>query len=205
MKYSELFYGRHFRGIHYMRRASLNLCCSILIFVYFEIYIIICSLQFPFPATVVFIGTMLFAFQQLSGINAVFYFSSAVFRSAGVPSDIANICVGFAYLSGQTRETQWSYHVLLTSGLSFFSNRLSCRHAFDGHIRKEASSCRKFSGNGKVAILVSKIFVDCEFICISQLQLVLIQAAAMGLQAIAASLSDQGSWHVNLSVGGMLL
>ncbi|URE30501.1 Sugar transporter [Musa troglodytarum] len=30
-------------------------------------------------------------------------------------------------------------------------------------------------------------------------------AAAMGLQAIAASLSDQGSWHVYLSVGGMLL
>lgn len=31
IKYSELFYGRHFRGIHYMRRALLNLCCSILI------------------------------------------------------------------------------------------------------------------------------------------------------------------------------
>lgn len=57
-------------------------------------------ISIPFFATVVFIGTMLFALQQLSGINAVFYFSSAVFKSAGVASDIANICVGFANLSG---------------------------------------------------------------------------------------------------------
>ncbi|ONK80425.1 uncharacterized protein A4U43_C01F17590 [Asparagus officinalis] len=49
---------------------------------------------------VVFIGTMLFALQQLSGINAIFYFSSTVFRKAGVPSDTANICVGIANLSG---------------------------------------------------------------------------------------------------------
>ncbi|KAF8388963.1 hypothetical protein HHK36_025647 [Tetracentron sinense] len=49
---------------------------------------------------VVFIGSTLFALQQLSGINAVFYFSSTVFKSAGVPSDLANICVGIANLSG---------------------------------------------------------------------------------------------------------
>ncbi|GAV64460.1 Sugar_tr domain-containing protein [Cephalotus follicularis] len=49
---------------------------------------------------VVFIGSTLFALQQLSGINAVFYFSSTVFKSAGVPSEFANICVGIANLSG---------------------------------------------------------------------------------------------------------
>ncbi|KAL5756054.1 hypothetical protein ACOSQ2_020800 [Xanthoceras sorbifolium] len=49
---------------------------------------------------VVFIGSGLFALQQLSGINAVFYFSSTVFKNAGVPSDSANICVGIANLSG---------------------------------------------------------------------------------------------------------
>ncbi|XVF24964.1 hypothetical protein REPUB_Repub13aG0172700 [Reevesia pubescens] len=49
---------------------------------------------------VVFIGSTLFALQQLSGINAVFYFSSTVFKSAGVPSESANICVGIANLLG---------------------------------------------------------------------------------------------------------
>lgn len=49
---------------------------------------------------VVFIGSTLFALQQLSGINAVFYFSSTVFKSAGVPSDLANVFVGIANLSG---------------------------------------------------------------------------------------------------------
>lgn len=38
---------------------------------------------------VVLIGCALFGFQQLSGINAVFYFSSIVFRNAGVSSDVA--------------------------------------------------------------------------------------------------------------------
>uniref|UniRef100_A0A1J3IKH2 Putative plastidic glucose transporter 2 n=1 Tax=Noccaea caerulescens TaxID=107243 RepID=A0A1J3IKH2_NOCCA len=49
---------------------------------------------------VVFIGSTLFALQQLSGINAVFYFSSTVFKSAGVPSDKANIFVGISNLLG---------------------------------------------------------------------------------------------------------
>ncbi|XP_021276081.1 probable plastidic glucose transporter 2 isoform X1 [Herrania umbratica] len=49
---------------------------------------------------VVFIGSTLFALQQLSGINAVFYFSSSVFKSAGVPSDLANVFIGVANLSG---------------------------------------------------------------------------------------------------------
>ncbi|XP_057468325.1 probable plastidic glucose transporter 2 [Actinidia eriantha] len=49
---------------------------------------------------VVFIGSTLFALQQLSGINAVFYFSSTVFRSAGISSNLANIFVGIANLLG---------------------------------------------------------------------------------------------------------
>ncbi|CAH2065871.1 unnamed protein product [Thlaspi arvense] len=49
---------------------------------------------------VVFIGSTLFALQQLSGINAVFYFSSTVFKSAGVPSDMANTFVGISNLLG---------------------------------------------------------------------------------------------------------
>ncbi|KAJ0075914.1 hypothetical protein Patl1_34259 [Pistacia atlantica] len=58
------------------------------------------ELIFGRHSRVVFIGSALFALQQLSGINAVFYFSSTVFKNAGVPSDFANICVGIANLSG---------------------------------------------------------------------------------------------------------
>jgi hypothetical protein len=61
----------------------------------------VCSLQVPLFATVVFIGTMLFALQQLSGINSVFYFSSTVFRSVGVSASLANICMGVSNLSGE--------------------------------------------------------------------------------------------------------
>ncbi|KAL4563928.1 hypothetical protein LXL04_027977 [Taraxacum kok-saghyz] len=49
---------------------------------------------------VVFIGSTLFALQQLSGINAVFYFSSTVFKSAGVSSNLANAFVGIVNLLG---------------------------------------------------------------------------------------------------------
>ncbi|XP_019425031.1 PREDICTED: probable plastidic glucose transporter 3 isoform X2 [Lupinus angustifolius] len=49
---------------------------------------------------VMFIGSALFALQQLSGINAVFYFSSTVFESFGVPSYLANTCIGICNLLG---------------------------------------------------------------------------------------------------------
>lgn len=45
-------------------------------------------------------GSTLFAFQQLSGINAVFYFSSTVFKSFGVSSDLANTSIGISNLLG---------------------------------------------------------------------------------------------------------
>ncbi|KAI3443727.1 hypothetical protein Pfo_000392 [Paulownia fortunei] len=51
---------------------------------------------------VVFIGSTLFALQQLSGINAVFYFSSTVFRHAGVSSNLTNVSVGIANLIGSS-------------------------------------------------------------------------------------------------------
>jgi hypothetical protein len=59
---------------------------------------VLCYSRIPFA--VVFIGSTLFALQQLSGINAVFYFSSTVFKSAGVPSNLANVFIGIANLTG---------------------------------------------------------------------------------------------------------
>ncbi|KAK2432576.1 Major facilitator superfamily protein [Trifolium repens] len=60
----------------------------------------ISELLFGCHARVMFIGSTLFALQQLSGINAVFYFSSAVFESFGVPSKLGNTCVGICNLLG---------------------------------------------------------------------------------------------------------
>lgn len=59
------------------------------------------TLCWYFQFTVVMIGSILFGLQQLSGINAVFYFSSAVFKSVGVPSNLANVCVGLSNLTGK--------------------------------------------------------------------------------------------------------
>ncbi|MFQ6623867.1 hypothetical protein Gotur_004445 [Gossypium turneri] len=58
------------------------------------------ELLFGHHRKVVFIGSTLFALQQLSGINSVFFFSSTVFKSAGVSSQSTNICVGIANFLG---------------------------------------------------------------------------------------------------------
>jgi hypothetical protein len=42
-----------------------------------------------FIYAVVSVGVALFFFQQMAGINAVVYYSTAVFRSAGIASDVA--------------------------------------------------------------------------------------------------------------------
>ncbi|CAN4083193.1 unnamed protein product [Withania somnifera] len=50
---------------------------------------------------VVSIGAAMFLFQQLAGINAVVYYSTAVFRSAGISSDVAaSALVGAANVFG---------------------------------------------------------------------------------------------------------
>lgn len=53
--------------------------------------------------TVVTVGMALFLFQQFAGINAVVYFSTNVFRSAGIASDVAaSALVGAANVIGTT-------------------------------------------------------------------------------------------------------
>ena len=50
---------------------------------------------------VVSVGAALFLFQQLAGINAVVYYSTSVFRSAGITSDVAaSALVGAANVFG---------------------------------------------------------------------------------------------------------
>lgn len=57
------------------------------------------ALADPRYIKVVTIGAALFAFQQFAGVNAVFYFSSTVFRQAGMTSDVAaSVMVGVVNL-----------------------------------------------------------------------------------------------------------
>ena len=52
-------------------------------------------------AAVVSVGAALFLFQQFAGINAVVYYSTAVFRRAGIVSDVAaSALVGAANVFG---------------------------------------------------------------------------------------------------------
>ena len=101
-------------------------------------------------------GASLFALQQLSGINAVFYFSSTIFKAAGVESDaMASIGMGILNLAGgqaRTRCTQvdstassgqvaLQLHVLQSSycGLSLYA--IICIVAFSLHTGQAKLAC----------------------------------------------------------------
>ncbi|XP_042027689.1 plastidic glucose transporter 4-like [Salvia splendens] len=70
---------------------------------------------------IVSVGAALFLFQQLAGINAVVYYSTSVFRSAGITSDVAaSALVGAANVFGTTvasslMDKQGRKSLLLTS------------------------------------------------------------------------------------------
>jgi hypothetical protein len=121
------------------------------------VFLEVCSLQVPSFATVVFIGTTLFALQQLSGINSVFYFSSTVFRSVGVPSSLANICMGIANLSGEPIEALLflSYFVIptLISYYGVCATRFCGSYASNGQTREKSASRRKLLWHGEHFVL----------------------------------------------------
>jgi hypothetical protein len=96
---------------------------------------VLCYSHIPFA--VVFIGSTLFALQQLSGINAVFYFSSTVFKSAGVPSNLANVFIGIANLTGiaSAHGSPLMYLglcILTFDSTIFMFSRISYCDGFDG-------------------------------------------------------------------------
>jgi hypothetical protein len=98
---------------------------SFFCFVFPHVFFRFCYSHVPFA--VVFIGSTLFALQQLSGINAIFYFSSTVFKNAGVPSDLANVFVGIANLSGTT---SFLVNFFLVQGILLFLSPLLILVAF---------------------------------------------------------------------------
>ncbi|XVF20769.1 hypothetical protein REPUB_Repub12eG0031500 [Reevesia pubescens] len=77
---------------------------------------------------VVSVGAALFLFQQLAGINAVVYYSTAVFRSAGIASDVAaSALVGASNVFGTAiasslMDRQGRKSLLMTSFAGMISN-----------------------------------------------------------------------------------
>lgn len=93
-------------------------------------------------SAVVAIGAVLFAFQQFAGINAIFYFSSTVFKSAGVASDVgASVAVGVVNLLGEL-----NVHMTVQPGV-FFSC-LSRMYSYE-----DFSHCLNFWAEQIVCIL----------------------------------------------------
>ncbi|KAJ8426505.1 hypothetical protein Cgig2_020475 [Carnegiea gigantea] len=140
------------------------------------------------PFAVVFIGSTLFALQQLSGINAVFYFSSTVFRSAGVPSSLANVFIGISNLAGsfiamvlmdklgRKLLLLWSFLGMVYALVFTPRPRLRLRP----HARPPIEHFSSITAEHKLAL-------------------------SMGLQVAGASSFMPGSLAMYLSVGGMLL
>ncbi|KAL2617512.1 hypothetical protein AAZV13_08G190200 [Glycine max] len=133
---------------------------------------------------VMFIGSTLFALQQLSGINAVFYFSSTVFESFGVPSAIANTCVGVCNLLGICWLNSFFVYLLICNCSSFLSTLF----------------CNTSSGSVVAMILMDKLGRK-----VLLLGSFLGMGLSMGVQVIAASSFASGFGSMYLSVGGMLL
>ncbi|KAF2313796.1 hypothetical protein GH714_013464 [Hevea brasiliensis] len=80
--------------------------------------------------TVVSVGVALFFFQQMAGINAVVYYSTAVFRSVGIASDVAaSALVGASNVFGTTvasslMDRQGRKSLLITSFLGMAASML---------------------------------------------------------------------------------
>ena len=107
---------------------------------------------------VVSVGAALFLFQQLAGINAVVYYSTSVFRTAGVASDVAaSALVGAANVFGQTTLLVFHFDIdtckiLMQHGFSFHCRNNDCVF-FNGQARKEKSIDDKLLRDGMHIII----------------------------------------------------
>ncbi|PQP95773.1 putative plastidic glucose transporter 2 isoform X1 [Prunus yedoensis var. nudiflora] len=108
---------------------------------------------------VVFIGSTLFALQQLSGINAVFYFSSTVFKSAGVPSGLANVFIGIANLSGSivamVLMDKVGRKLLLLWSFFGMADHYVMHFIHSGNINVSSSCCSKLYSSGSGSLYLS--------------------------------------------------
>ena len=94
--------------VHTWRFNSLASCCYTCSHAFWCNYVESRFLWHMHLAAVVSVGAALFLFQQLAGINAVVYYSTSVFRSAGIASDVAaSALVGASNVFGNPFYSLW--------------------------------------------------------------------------------------------------
>ncbi|KAL6007533.1 hypothetical protein ACLOJK_033031 [Asimina triloba] len=151
-------------------------------------------------ACVVSVGAALFLFQQLAGINAVVYYSTSVFRSAGIASDVAaSALVGAANVFGTAvassmMDRQGRKSLLITSFTGMAASMLLLSLSFTWKVLAPYS--------GTLAVLGTVLYVLSFSLGAGPVPALLLpEIFASGIRAKAVALSLGMHWVSNFVIG----
>ncbi|XP_057809609.1 plastidic glucose transporter 4-like isoform X2 [Salvia miltiorrhiza] len=149
---------------------------------------------------VVSVGAALFLFQQLAGINAVVYYSTSVFRTAGITSDVAaSALVGAANVIGTTiasslMDKQGRKSLLITSFAGMGSSMLLLSLTFSWRALTPYS--------GTLAVLGTVLYVLSFSLGAGPVPALLLpEIFASRIRAKAVALSLGTHWIANFVIG----
>ncbi|KAB5561126.1 hypothetical protein DKX38_006083 [Salix brachista] len=149
---------------------------------------------------VVSVGVALFFFQQMAGINAVVYYSTAVFRSAGIASDVAaSALVGASNVFGTTiasslMDRQGRKSLLITSFFGMAASMLLLSLSFTWKVLAPYS--------GTLAVLGTVCYVLSFSLGAGPVPALLLpEIFASRIRAKAVALSLGMHWAANFVIG----
>uniref|UniRef100_A0A1D1XRM9 Plastidic glucose transporter 4 n=1 Tax=Anthurium amnicola TaxID=1678845 RepID=A0A1D1XRM9_9ARAE len=149
---------------------------------------------------VVSVGAALFLFQQLAGINAVVYYSTAVFRSAGIASDVAaSALVGASNVFGTAiasslMDKQGRKSLLITSFVGMAASMLLLSLSFSWSVLTPYS--------GTLAVLGTVLYVLSFSLGAGPVPALLLpEIFASRIRAKAVALSLGMHWVSNFVIG----
>ncbi|KAL3525476.1 hypothetical protein ACH5RR_013848 [Cinchona calisaya] len=149
---------------------------------------------------VVSVGAALFLFQQLAGINAVVYYSTSVFRSAGIQSDVAaSALVGASNVLGTTvasslMDKQGRKSLLLTSFAGMATSMLLLSLSFTWNVLAPYS--------GTLAVIGTVLYVLSFSLGAGPVPALLLpEIFASRIRAKAVALSLGMHWISNFVIG----
>ncbi|WOK94172.1 plastidic glucose transporter 4 [Canna indica] len=149
---------------------------------------------------VVSVGAALFLFQQLAGINAVVYYSTSVFRSAGIASDVAaSALVGASNVFGTTiasslMDKKGRKSLLITSFMGMAASMLLLSLSFTWNVLAPYS--------GTLAVLGTVLYVLSFSLGAGPVPALLLpEIFASRIRAKAVALSLGMHWVSNFIIG----